>query len=93
MAGEDGGETRDAQHAVSLVPVQVVLDVHGRLRLHCEADEAKDEEEGGVRVALPLGRLAAVIRVTLVEGRPAPRHGRPVRVVAVFVPRASFYVR
>lgn len=40
------------EHAVRFVPVQFMLNIHGRLGLNDKGDERQDEKEGGVEVFL-----------------------------------------
>ena len=72
--GEHGGPqqhpraVRHVQHAVGLVPLELVLDVYGRLCLHREADEAQRQQESGIRVAPPRLKLRLRLWIALVQG-------------------------
>ena len=58
---------RHVQHAVRLLPLQLVLDVHGRLRLHREADQAQYQKDGRVRVLSARLQMRLRLGVALVE--------------------------
>ena len=47
-----GSRTEDLQHAVRLLPLELMLDVDSSLRLHREADQAQGQKDGRVRVPL-----------------------------------------
>jgi len=46
----------EPEHSIVFVPLQLVLNVDGRLGLHHECDEGEAKEEGSVDV-FPTGRI------------------------------------
>lgn len=66
------GAMGHVQHAIWLLPFELVLDVHSRLRLHGKADEAQGQQEGSIRVLSPCLELCLCLWVSLVEVVCAP---------------------
>ena len=54
------------EHAKGLFPLQLVLNVDGRLGLHREADQTQDQQEGSVDVASPCLELGLRFWVSLI---------------------------
>lgn len=47
------GTTLDLQHAIRLVPMQIMLNIHGGFGLDGETNEAQQQECSGICIALP----------------------------------------
>lgn len=55
----------DLQHAICLLPSQVVLDVHSRLSLHGKAEQTNEQEARSHRIPLLRRRLSYRLRISL----------------------------
>jgi hypothetical protein len=59
------------QHAVGLVPLELLLGIRRRLGLDAEADQAQDQEQGRIRVSPPRDIPRQLLGISAVERRPA----------------------
>jgi len=74
---------RHVQHAVRLLPFQLMLDVYRRLGLDCEAHQTQRKQKRGVSVLLPRLVLGLHLGVPLVEVMCAPSQQPVVHVVVL----------
>lgn len=66
------GAVGHVQHAIRLLPFELVLDIYGRLRLHSEADQTQGQQESSIRVLSPCLELCLCLRVSLMKVVCAP---------------------
>ena len=88
--GRGGRESvANLQHAVRLVPVQIVLDIHRRLCLYRESDQAQSQEPCRVCISLPIRILGPLCSILLPKPRrspPAERRRVRLLIIIWFVP-------
>ena len=53
------------QHAKSLIPFQIMLDVHCRLRLHGKTDQTHEQKGSSDRISLPRRLMRLNLEITL----------------------------